>query len=86
MVATVLAATGCKKFLDRQPISTSTEDAYYKNTRDVETAVIGCYAALRNVYKDDPVVVGLRSDDSYIAESESDINLIDGFKDGPTNS
>ena len=84
--ATVFAGTGCKKFLDRQPISTSTEDAYYKNTRDVETAVIGCYAALRSVYKDDPVVVGLRSDDSYIAESESDINLIDGFKEGPTNS
>jgi hypothetical protein len=81
-----LAGTGCKKFLDRQPISTSTEGNYYTNTSEVETGVIGCYAALRSVYKDDPVIVGLRSDDSYIAESESDINLIDGFKEGATNS
>lgn len=81
-----LAGAGCKKFLDRQPVSSSTEDGFYKNDADVETAVIGCYAALRNVYKDDPVLAGLRSDDSYIAESESDINLVDGFKDGPTNS
>src|SRR5882757_3018395 len=81
-----LAGPGCKKFLDREPISNTTEDAFYKNTNDVETGVIGCYAALRSVYKDDPVLVGLRSDDSYIAESESDINLIDGFKEGPTNS
>ena len=81
-----LAATGCKKFLDRQPVSSSTEDNYYQSTSDVEGAVIGCYAALRNVYKDDPVLVGLRSDDSYIAESDGDINLIDAFREGPTNS
>ncbi|MBS1563284.1 MAG: RagB/SusD family nutrient uptake outer membrane protein [Bacteroidetes bacterium] len=80
------AGTGCKKFLDRQPASSFTEDSYYKNTSEVETGVIGCYAALRNVYKDDPVLVGLRSDDSYIAESDGDINLIDAFGEGPTNS
>ncbi|HEY4148525.1 MAG TPA: RagB/SusD family nutrient uptake outer membrane protein [Chitinophagaceae bacterium] len=86
VVLIAFAGLGCKKFLDKSPVSSLTQETYYKTTDDVETAVIGCYAALRDVYNDDPVMAGLRSDDSYIAESESDINHIDGFSESATNS
>ncbi len=86
MLLLAVAGQGCKKFLDQNPVSSLTQETYYKTTEDVETAVIGCYASLRNVYNDDPVLVGLRSDDSYIAVSESDISLIDNFSEASTNS
>jgi hypothetical protein len=82
----VLLLTGCKKFLDKQPISTLTEENYYQNTSQVETQVIGCYASLQDVYNFDYILAGLRTDEAYISESEGDINQIDGFIEYPTNS
>jgi starch-binding outer membrane protein, SusD/RagB family len=84
LVVSVLPA--CKKLLDRKPISTLTEENFYRNTKEVEDGVIGAYAALRPVYNGDYILAGLRSDDSYISESEGDINQIDGFAETPTNS
>ena len=90
IVSLLLLATcttmSCTKFLDRQPISSLTEENYYRNTAEVETGVYGAYAALRPVYNLDYILAGLRSDDSYISEAEGDMNQIDGFSEFPTNS
>jgi len=78
--------TGCSKALDKKPVSTLVEATYYRNTAEVETAVIGDYASLRDVYNLDFILAGLRSDDSYISEAEGDMNQIDGFGERATNS
>lgn len=82
----ILFSTGCKKFLDTKPISSEIEETFYTNTAEVESGVLGCYSALRDVYNNDPILAGLRSDDCYVSQSEGDINLIDGFGELPTNS
>ncbi len=82
----IITISGCSKFLDKQPISSLTEENFYRNTSEVETGVIGCYASLRAVYNLDPILAGLRSDDAYISASEGDINQIDGFGETTTNS
>lgn len=84
LTLTVLAS--CSKQLDKQPISTLAEDTYYKNDEQVEAGVVGTYAALRDVYNNDYVLAGLRSDDSYISDAEGDQNQIDGFNERTTNS
>ncbi|MBS1565515.1 MAG: RagB/SusD family nutrient uptake outer membrane protein [Bacteroidetes bacterium] len=81
-----LLIAGCSKALDKKPVSGLTEESYYRNTDEVETAVIGTYAALRDVYNLDFILAGLRSDDSYISEAEGDMNQIDGFGERSTNS
>jgi len=82
----LLLLAGCKKFLDKKPVSSFVEEEYYKTTAEVETGVFGAYGSLRNVYNLDYILAGLRSDDSYISESEGDINQIDGFSERTTNS
>ena len=85
-VFALAAFAGCTKQLDKQPISTIPEDSYYKNDEQVEAGVVGAYAALRDVYNNDYVLAGLRSDDSYISDAEGDQNQIDGFNERTTNS
>lgn len=36
----------CKKFLDQKPYNNQVIDNYYQSTRDIQTAVTGCYNAL----------------------------------------
>lgn len=82
----LLVLVSCEKYLDKHPISSLTEDIYYKNDKEVEAGVVGTYAALRDVYNFDYVLAGLRSDDSYISDAEGDQNQIDGFNERTTNS
>ncbi|MFL9484581.1 RagB/SusD family nutrient uptake outer membrane protein [Chitinophagaceae bacterium LWZ2-11] len=76
----------CTKSLNKEPISTLTENDFYKTTDDIETQVIGTYASLQEVYNDDYILAGLRSDDAYISEADGNINQIDGFSEIATNS
>ena len=82
----MFTTVSCNKFLDKQPISSLTEENFYKTTDDVETGVIGAYAAVRPLYNIDYILAGLRSDEAYISQSEGDINQIDGFGETTTNS
>jgi hypothetical protein len=82
----VIMLAGCKKFLDKQPQSNLTEDNFYKNTSEVEQGLIGAYASLRAVYNDDYLVVGVRSDDSYISDAITDDHQLDQFTNTATNS
>lgn len=43
---TFFMLASCKKFLDKEPLNNQVVDNYYANTRDIETAVTGCYNAL----------------------------------------
>lgn len=86
LCSALLVLAGCSKSLNKKPVSALTETNYYRNTEEVETAVIGDYAALRDVYNLDFILAGLRSDDSYISEAEGDMNQIDGFGERATNS
>lgn len=87
-IASILAVSfsSCKKVLDQNPISTLSEENYYRNTAEIETAVIGCYSSLLPLYNDNYLVVDLRSDDTYVSESEGDYNQLDGFGERSTNS
>ena len=40
-------ATSCKKFLDEEPISVSTDLTFWKKESDADKAVAGAYALLR---------------------------------------
>ncbi len=86
LIACATLIASCQKFLDRKPLSGFPEEEYYKNTGEVETAVFGAYGSLRAVYNLDYILAGLRSDDSYLSESEGDVNQIDGFSERTTNS
>ena len=86
IIGLLVLAVSCSKALDKSPISSIPEEEYYRNDDEVQTGVLGAYAALRNVYNYDYVIAGLRSDDSYISESEGDMNQIDGFSENTSNS
>jgi hypothetical protein len=86
VVSMLLLSAACTKVLDKSPVSSIPEENYYRNTAEVETGVLGAYAALRAVYNYDYVIAGLRSDDSYISDAEGDMNQIDGFGENTSNS
>ena len=44
---TSIGASSCKKFLDEKPISVSTDETFWKNESDANTAVASGYALLR---------------------------------------
>jgi starch-binding outer membrane protein, SusD/RagB family len=46
----VLLLTGCSDFLDSNPITSLVESNYYKTEKDAQTALIGCYDGLQNIY------------------------------------
>lgn len=85
-ITSIIALTSCSKYLEQKPISSLAEEDFYRNTVEVEAGVIGCYAALRDVYNLDPILAGLRSDDAYISVSDGDINQVDAFNEVTTNS
>src|SRR5687768_11858994 len=43
----MISASSCKKFLDEKPISVSTDETFWKNESDANSAVAAGYALLR---------------------------------------
>ena len=69
----VIAITGCKKVLDKPPLTAITSVNYFKNGDDAESAITGCYDALQtsNYYGASLNLMGeMPSDDATSANTD----------------
>ncbi len=81
-----LLLTGCSDFLNSDPTLTLVESNYYTTEGDAQTALVGCYDGLQNIYvKDDlPGLVSsiIMSDECFGGTGTGDgrgYQLLDGF-------
>ena len=66
-ILTLLAGTSCSDFLELQPEHQISDGSFYKNANDFETALIGSYSSLQNLYDANLVYVGeLTTDNAEI--------------------
>jgi len=76
IVALLLLSGACKKnFLDVEPITTVTEQNFYKTPADGFKALVGCYDGLQLIWSDGvalPVASTVFSDDSFGGTGNSD--------------
>jgi hypothetical protein len=86
VLLTVVSFTSCTKFLDVQPESSISADDFYKNDKEVGAGVVSCYDGLQSLYNIDFILTEIRSDNTTTLLHEGDYELIDHFKDGPSNS
>ncbi|MFT4202566.1 MAG: RagB/SusD family nutrient uptake outer membrane protein [Chitinophagaceae bacterium] len=84
----LILSSGCKKFLDKSPVSTLTTDNFYSTADDAESGLVGAYSGLSDqFYIWDYVVDGdARSDNSYAGGDNSSIFQIDEFTTTATNA
>ena len=79
----LFAFASCDDFLDLQPEYLSNEDGFYKTEEDFETAIIGTYAQLQDLYNLPLIYLGdLTTDNSEIqwsspTTSESECEELD---------
>lgn len=52
IMITTATFTSCKKFLDKEPISAATDENFWKNEKEANSAVSGDYALLRQALND----------------------------------
>lgn len=83
LVATSL--TGCEKFLDQKPISSLTENTFYKNTEEVETGLLAVYDGLQKVYDAEYQLTEIRADNTSGYSLEGDWGAIKFFRESPAN-
>jgi starch-binding outer membrane protein, SusD/RagB family len=86
LLASILGA--CEDFLDQQPESSIGAETYFQNDAEVESGVIACYDGIQEQYNETYsfVLMEVRSDNTTTVEHEGDFDLVDTFKDGPSNS
>jgi len=71
-VCTVLLFSACtSSFIDHAPISTATQDLYYKSDKDFQDALTGVYASVRTQYRDMYLFGDVRADDSWIQQAKN---------------
>lgn len=82
----LLSAGSCKKsFLDTEPITSVTDENFYKTPKDAYTALVGCYDGLQIVWSDGvalPVAAEIMSDNAFGGTGASDgfgYQMIDEF-------
>jgi hypothetical protein len=86
-IAMFLLSTGaCKKsFLDTEPITTVTDENFYKTPKDAYKALVGCYDGLQIVWSEGvalPVAAEVMSDNAFGGTGNSDgfgYQMIDEF-------
>ena len=82
----LLSIGGCKKgFLDTEPITSVTDENFYKTPKDAFTALVGCYDGLQVVWSEGvalPVAAEVMSDNTFGGTGNSDgfgYQMIDEF-------
>jgi len=86
-IAVLLLSLGaCKKsFLDTEPITTVTDENFYKTPKDAYTALVGCYDGLQIVWSEGvalPIAAEVMSDNTFGGTGNSDgfgYQMIDEF-------
>lgn len=90
--ALALTTTGCSDFLDLSPKSNANEKAFYKNTKDMETAMVSVYSTLYDVWGPEglPSLYGeLMSDNVYntnTAGNVADYDALDNHSNMTTTN
>lgn len=76
LVVTLVMVTGCgEEFLDRQPLTSLTDDTFYKTPDDAFKALVGCYDGLQRVWSEGialPVAAEVFSDNAFGGTGNSD--------------
>jgi hypothetical protein len=67
--------TGCEDFLTDKPESVLTQVDFYTTPTRINQGVIGCYAGLANIQKDEWMYTELRSDNSCQSETGSSATI-----------
>lgn len=67
--------TGCEDFLTDKPESVLTQVDFYTTPTRINQGVVGCYAGLANVQKDEWMYTELRSDNSCQSETGSSATI-----------
>lgn len=81
----IIALSGCSKFLDTEPITNVTEQNFYKTPDDAFKALVGCYDGLQVVWANGmafPVASEVMSDNTFGATGASDgfgYQMVDEF-------
>lgn len=74
-IFTILAGSilflSCTKNIDRLPLNNVAAQDYYTNTAEIQTALNGCYAGLRNTLLEEWKLTELRSDISIMGSAAS---------------
>ena len=86
LAAILMVMGSCKKsFLDTEPMTTVTDENFYKTPADGYKALVGCYDGLQTVWSDGvslPVAANVMSDDCFGGTGNSDgfgYQMIDEF-------
>lgn len=66
-----ILSISCKKNIDLYPLNNVAVDNFYKNAAEVQTALSGCYAGLRNTLLEEWQMTELRSDNSIMGNASS---------------
>ena len=64
LVAIFLSLTSCNDFLTEVPESALTQEGFYTTPEHINQGVIGCYAGLANIQKNEWMFTELRSDNT----------------------
>lgn len=86
LLCLLFTINSCDAFLDRDPIDELGAGAFYKNTEEVNQAVLACYNGLQTTMRYEWYLTELRSDNSRhyangsTATSSKDIYAMDWFK------
>ncbi|MBU3744489.1 MAG: RagB/SusD family nutrient uptake outer membrane protein [Sediminibacterium sp.] len=66
-----VVSLSCKKNIDLYPLNNVAVDNFYKNASEVQTALSGCYAGLRNTLLEEWQMTELRSDNAIMGNASS---------------
>lgn len=75
VVSSVIAFTSCKKLVDQEPISNEAVKDYYKNYKEVNVALTGCYNGMQEPLTNEWQFTELRSDNARQRSVNSTTNV-----------
>ena len=85
VMITAVFTSGCSEFLDTEPLTTVTDENFYKTKEDAEMAIIGCYDGVQVLYASGvafPVLSEVMSDNCFGGTGNNDAlgyQVIDQF-------
>ncbi|WP_113639607.1 RagB/SusD family nutrient uptake outer membrane protein [Nubsella zeaxanthinifaciens] len=91
VVSLALASTSCKKLVDQEPISNEVVDNYYKNYKEVNVALSGCYNGMQEPLLTEWQFTELRSDNARQRSVNSttnvnmELNVLNLYTAGPSH-
>lgn len=91
VVSLVSAFAACKKVIDQEPISNEVATNYYKNYKEVNVALSGCYNGMQEPLFNEWMFTELRSDNAHQRSVSStttanmELNVLNLYTAGPSH-